>query len=147
MRPAHPADPARRVVRAARAALVVAIVAVAVGWAGTGAAGAQDPMGPPSTTVPAELPGQDDPGRAPTEADCGPGNIVRFPNCGEEPASKDDPGGWLQVSLFFVICAAVIAIAVVLWWRSRSVRRRRREAGRDPVDLARARGEGVRHPR
>jgi hypothetical protein len=123
-------------------ATLVVVLTTAVWWTGTGTAAADDPMGPPSTTLPVELPGQ-----APEGADCGPGNIVRFPNCGQEPASRDEPGGWLQVSLFFLICATVIAMVVALWWRSRTVRARRKAAGLDPVDVARSRGEGVRSTR
>ena len=80
----------------------------------------------------------------PSAEECGPGNIVRFPNCGKEPASATDPGGWLQVSMFYLICGAVIGIVGFLWWRSRAARRERVASGRDPLTLAKARGQGVR---
>ncbi len=135
--------PARRVV--ATATLVATALAVTVVLTlgnSSGPAGAQD--GP--TTVP--------PLRPPTTlgadagtiqgSDCGPGNIVRPPYCGEEPASRDDPGGWLQVSLFFVVCAVIIGIGGFVWWRSRVIRSERRAAGLDPEDVARRAGQGMR---
>jgi hypothetical protein len=75
---------------------------------------------------------------------CAPGHIVRLPNCGREPQSPTDPGGWLQVSLFFLICAVILLLMGGVWWRSHSVRRAREAAGTDPVTRARARGQGVR---
>lgn len=72
------------------------------------------------------------------------GDMIPKPNTGMEPQSPGDPGGWLQVSLFFIICAAIIVIATAIWWTSRRARQRRAEAGQDPVSLARARGEGLR---
>ncbi len=72
------------------------------------------------------------------------GDMIPKPNTGMEPQSAGDPGGWLQVSLFFIICAAIVVIATAIWWSSRRARQRRDAAGRDPVSLARARGEGLR---
>jgi hypothetical protein len=72
------------------------------------------------------------------------GDMIPKPNTGMEPQSPGDPGGWLQVSLFFLICAAIVVIGLAVWWTSRRARQRRSEAGLDPVDLARARGAGVR---
>lgn len=77
-------------------------------------------------------------------SECSPGHIVRRPDCGVAPQSPTDPGGWLQVSLFYLICVAVLGIVGLVWWRSRVARRKRREAGLDPVTLARASGQGVR---
>lgn len=100
-------------------------------------AGAQDGVGgssgDPATTT-----------TLPSAPECGPGNIVRFPNCGKEPASATDPGGWLQVSLFYLICVAVVGIVGFVWWRSRVARRERAASGQDPLTLAKARGQGVR---
>ena len=75
---------------------------------------------------------------------CAPGHIVRLPNCGREPQSPTDPGGWLQVSLFFLICGVILALMAFVWWRSRVARREREAAGTDPVSRARATGQGVR---
>lgn len=72
------------------------------------------------------------------------GDMIPKPNTGMEPQSAGDPGGWLQVSLFFIICAAIVIIATAIWWSSRRARERRSAAGRDPVSLAKARGEGLR---
>ena len=80
----------------------------------------------------------------PFAENCPPGEIVRGPNCGREPQSKDDPGGWLQVSLFFLVCGVVLGIVGFVWWRARAARAERKAAGLDPVDVARRRGEGVR---
>lgn len=75
---------------------------------------------------------------------CGPGHIIRQPDCGVAPQSPTDPGGWLQVSLFWLISAAVLGIVGFLWWRSRVARRTRVASGQDPLAQARARGQGVR---
>lgn len=72
------------------------------------------------------------------------GDMIPKPNTGMEPQTAGDPGGWLQVSLFFIICAAIVIIATAIWWSSRRARERRTAAGRDPVSLAKARGEGLR---
>lgn len=88
-----------------------------------------------TTTVAAEV--------GPT-SECSPGHIVRRPNCGVAPQSPTDPGGWLQVSLFWLVSASVLAIVGLVWWRSKVARDRRRAAGLDPVTLAKARGQGVR---
>lgn len=74
------------------------------------------------------------------------GRIIQRPNAGKAPESPGDPGGWLQVSLFFLICAIVVLMALGVWWRSRRLRERRGAAGMDPVSVARARGEGTRRP-
>jgi hypothetical protein len=96
-------------------------------------AGAQE--GGPTTTVGSDV--------GPV-SDCSPGHIVRKPGCGVPPESPTDPGGWLQVSLFYLICAAVVGIVVWVWWRSRVARQERTAAGLDPLSLAKARGQGVR---
>lgn len=75
------------------------------------------------------------------------GDIIPKPNSGKAPETAGDPGGWLQVSLFFLICAAVIVIALAVWRQSRKARERRAAVGLDPVELAKRRGEGVRPPR
>ncbi len=75
------------------------------------------------------------------------GDIIPKPNSGKAPETAGDPGGWLQVSLFFLICAAVIVIVLAVWRQSRRARERRAAAGLDPVELAKRRGEGVRQPR
>jgi hypothetical protein len=102
------------------------------------------PLRPPTTLAP-EAPTTLAP-EAPTiqGSDCGPGNIVRPPYCGQEPESRDDPGGWLQVTLFFMVCAVVIGMVAFVWWRSRVARRERTAAGLDPVTVARRSGRGLR---
>lgn len=117
----------------AMAAFVVPSVGASAGAlesGDTGAIGADTP-----TTVVSDV--------GPT-SECSPGHIVRRPNCGIAPESPTDPGGWLQLSLFFLVCAAVAAMIGIAVWRSRIARRNRRAAGLDPVDLARAKGQGVR---
>jgi hypothetical protein len=74
------------------------------------------------------------------------GNSIQRPNMGMKPLSPTDPGGWLQVSLFFLICGGIILIAFAVWYSSKKKRARRAEAGLDPVSLARAKGKGVRAP-
>ena len=75
------------------------------------------------------------------------GNSLTRPNQGMEPQSAGDPGGWLQQSLFFVVCGAIVVISLLVWRSSRDARARRTSAGQDPGALARARGEGVRQSR
>ncbi len=72
------------------------------------------------------------------------GNSLTRPNQGMDPQSPGDPGGWLQQSLFFLICGAIVVIALLVWRSSHRARSRRSDAGLDPVSVARARGEGVR---
>ena len=74
------------------------------------------------------------------------GNSIQRPNMGMKPLSPTDPGGWLQVSLFFLICGGIILIAFAVWYSSKKKRAKRAEAGLDPVSLARAKGQGVRAP-
>jgi len=74
------------------------------------------------------------------------GNSIQRPNMGMKPLSPTDPGGWLQVSLFFLICGAIILIALAVWYSSKKKRAKRADAGLDPVSLARATGKGVRAP-
>ncbi|MEI7886452.1 MAG: hypothetical protein WCJ04_03585 [Actinomycetes bacterium] len=74
------------------------------------------------------------------------GNSIQRPNMGMKPLSPTDPGGWLQVSLFFLICGAIILIACAVWYSSKKKRSKRADAGLDPVSLARATGKGVRAP-
>ena len=75
------------------------------------------------------------------------GDIIPEPNQGAEPQDPGDPGGWLQVSLFFLVCGAILVIVGVVWLSSRRARRAQAAEGRDPVSLARSRGEGLRPPR
>ncbi|UDY34609.1 hypothetical protein [Dermatobacter hominis] len=131
--PSNRPEPLRRP-RAGRALLVALSLVMAAGavLAVPSVAVAQD--GGPTTTV-AEV--------GPV-SDCSPGHIVRRPDCGIAPDSPTDPGGWIQVSLFYLICVAVVGIVAFVWWRSRVARNERRAAGLDPLTLARARGQGMR---
>jgi len=74
------------------------------------------------------------------------GNSLPKPNKGADPADAGEPGGWLQVSLFYLICAGMVIIAGLAWFSSRRARAKRSAAGLDPVTLARATGKGVRAP-
>ncbi len=143
----------RRVLRPAAVALLVGLALTGLALVGTAPVGAQDDPGEPApgtgtaqTTVPPLRPpttlAPDDP--VIQGSDCGPGNIVRPPYCGQEPESRDDPGGWLQVSLFFLVCIVVVGMVAFVWWRSRVARRERAEAGLDPVSVARRAGQGLR---
>jgi len=113
-------------------ALLVAPLALA------GPAGAQDGVGGSSGDPAASTT------TFPPVENCGPGHIVRRPDCGVAPKSPTDPGGWLQVSLFYLICAAVVGITAFVWWRARVARKQRKALGLDPVSVARRSGQGVR---
>jgi hypothetical protein len=75
------------------------------------------------------------------------GNSLPKPGQGMEPQDAGDPGGFLQVSLFFLICAAIVVIGLLVWRSSHRARSRRSAAGLDPVAVARSQGQGVRLPR
>ncbi|MFM7062905.1 MAG: hypothetical protein ACKO04_05360 [Actinomycetes bacterium] len=74
------------------------------------------------------------------------GNIIQKPNAGKPAEDPGDPGGWLQVTLFFLIVGVVVLLVVGVAWRSKVLREQRRAAGLDPVDVAKRTGEGVRQP-
>lgn len=140
--PSNPPDPttarARRSRLGSAAALALLVLAASTFTATTAGAvadGRHRLDGDTPTTVVSDV--------GPT-SECSPGHIVRRPDCGIPPQSPTDPGGWLQVTLFFLICAAVAAMIWIAVWRSRIARRNRRAAGFDPVELARASGQGVR---
>ena len=119
---------ARRALRVTVAAVMVALAATFVALASASPVAAQP--GETTSTLPTdnrEL-----------------GNSLPKPNRGMEPQGAGDPGGWLQTSLFFLICFAIIAIVGLVWWSSRRARDRREAAGLDPVSLARRTGAGVR---
>ena len=128
LRTAAVPGPARRVVRASIAAVMVALVAT-VAVFGSAAPVAAQP-GETTSTLPTdnrEL-----------------GNSLPKPNRGMQPQDAGDPGGWLQTSLFFLICGAIVVIVGLVWWTSRRARARRDAAGLDPVSVARRTGSGVR---
>jgi hypothetical protein len=130
-----PSSPTRR----ARALLVaVGLAAVAV-LAVPSVAGAQSDGDQPGSDQPATTVAEVGP-----VSDCSPGHIVRRPDCGIPPESATDPGGWIQVSLFYLLCGAVVLIVAGVWWRSRQLRAERSAAGLDPLTLAQASGQGVR---
>lgn len=74
------------------------------------------------------------------------GHSLTRPNEGMEPQDAGDPGGWLQSSLFFLICGAVIIMSGAVWYQSRNARNKRSAAGLDPVAVAKSTGKGVRAP-
>jgi hypothetical protein len=112
-------------------ALAAALVVVLL-WGGAGTAGAQ----PDDTTVQTTS-------TLPTD-NRELGNSLPKPGQGMAPQDPGDPGGWLQTSLFFLICGAILVIVGLVWRSSSRARARRAADGQDPVQLARARGEGVR---
>jgi len=75
------------------------------------------------------------------------GRIVPRPNSGAEPQSPSDRGGWQQLTLFLLVCATIVGIAVFVWWRAGIARSKQRAAGYDRVTDARAHGGDVRAPR
>lgn len=129
--------------RSTRALLVLAVaVAAAATLLLAGTAGAQESTdSTDSTSQQATTTVVGDVGPV---SDCSPGHIVRRPDCGIAPESATDPGGWLQVSLFYLISGSVVVILAGVWWRSRTLRNRRRAAGLDPLTLAKASGQGLR---
>ena len=76
------------------------------------------------------------------------GNSLTRPNQGMEPQDAGDPGGWLQQSLFFLICGGIVVIALLVW---RSSNRARPHAPLPARTPSRSLGPGVRacvtHPR
>ena len=72
------------------------------------------------------------------------GRIIPLPNSGHKPTNPGDPGGWLQLSLFFMVCAAIIGLCLYVWFRSHKLRAARLAAGADPVSMAKASGKGLR---
>jgi hypothetical protein len=133
--------PLRRLVAAVAGA--VAVLAFAT------AAGAQDdPAGTGTSTV---APAADVPGEpvgittSTLPADNSEvGRIIPLPNSGREPSDPGDRGGWQQATLFFAICAVIVAIGTYVWWRGRRNRARLRDEGIDRVQWARSHGGDVR---
>ena len=128
LRTAAVPGPARRVVRASVAAVMVALVATFAVFASAAPVAAQP--GETTSTLPTDNREM--------------GNSLPKPNRGMEPQDAGDPGGWLQTSLFFLICGAIVVIVGLVWWSSRRARLRREAAGLDPVSVARRTGAGVR---
>jgi hypothetical protein len=54
--------------------------------------------------------------------------IIPLPNSGHKPADAGDPGGFLQVSLFFFICGAIVLICGLIYLDARRKKRRREAA-------------------
>ena len=101
-----------------------------------GTAGAQDDPGITTTTQP--LSGGSD-----------LGHIISRPNSGAAPQTPGDPGGWMQVWLFWVVCIALVGMSLYVWRRSRKARAELKAEGHDRVTVARAHahGRGPRTPR
>jgi hypothetical protein len=55
--------------------------------------------------------------------------IIPQPNSGRAPRDPGDRGGWWQEALFFSICAALLAMAGLVWRDSRKQRRRQGRLG------------------
>jgi hypothetical protein len=134
-------QPLRGLVAAAAAA--VAVVAFA-----TGAGAQDDPAGTVASTVAPASSVADEPVGITTstlpEDDGEVGRIIPLPNSGREPSDPGDRGGWQQATLFFAICAVIVAIGAYLWWRSRRNRARLQAEGLDRVEWARSHGGDVR---
>lgn len=137
----HPRRRGMSAVALASMAIVLGALFTTVG--GTASATTQAPAGAQAATAAAE-PGDTTTTLPRDNRDLG--NSITKPNKGADPTSPGDPGGWLQVSLFYLICGSIVAMAGLVWFRSRRARQRREAAGLDPVTLARARGEGTRAP-
>lgn len=119
----------------ARTVMAVAVVALALGSIDDAALSAGSRQGEPAegvttTTLPE---GEGDVGR-----------IIPLPDSGRAPESPGDRGGWQQVTLFFVICLVILAMAVYVWRRSRCNRARLGSDGLDRVSRARHHGGDVR---
>lgn len=142
---AAPARHTRR--RTAMLGVVLASLAVLLGalfsGAGTASAAPLAPAAPGAAAAPAA------PGDTTTTLprdNRNLGNSITKPNQGADPTGPGDPGGWLQVSLFYLVLGSIVVIAGLVWYTSRRARQRREAAGLDPVTLAKARGKGVRAP-
>lgn len=112
--------------------IATAILLAVVGswWSVVAPVGAQP--GTPTTSLPE------------VETERVPGDIIPAPNSGRAPESPSDPGGWLQLSLFFIVLAAIVGMATYVWWQSKKARARRKAAGLDPFENAkRARSESL----
>jgi hypothetical protein len=118
--------------------LVAAATCLLMALASPSAAQSEDPAGSDETVVTTST--------LPTD-NRNLGEMIPRPFTGMEPQDPGDPGGWLQVSLFFLLVLAVVGISTGVWWTSRRARQRRDAAGFDPVELAKRRGEGVRRAR
>lgn len=120
------------------ALLVLAVATLLLGpLAGSAVAQSSDPAGDDTVQTTSTLPTDN------REL----GNSLPKPGQGMEPQDAGDPGGFLQVSLFFLICAAIVVIGLLVWRSSHRARARRAAAGLDPVAVARSQGQGVRLPR
>jgi hypothetical protein len=56
-------------------------------------------------------------------ADPSPG-IIPEPGSGREPRDAGERGGWMQSTLFFLLCGAIVLIGLLVWRESRRARRR-----------------------
>ncbi len=94
--------------------LVLVLVAVAFvlafgSWQPASASGTQTADSDTTTTsVIAEIP-----------------HSIQRPNTGTPPTDPGDRGGWLQGAIFFIICAGVVVIGVLVVRESRKARARR----------------------
>ena len=136
--------PLRRTAVALLSSLLVCLCLLAPG---AGAApGQDDPVDTPSGVAPTTSAGGVTTSTLP-ESNTEFGRIIPAPNSGAEPEDPGDPGGWQQLALFVLVCAVILGMGAWVWWRSRIRRQRRREAGEDPVEVAKRRGGDVRTPR
>ena len=136
--------------RSSQARLAVVIAALALtatalfgAFAGPASAGPASPAAPEVRTATAE-PG-DTTTTTPVDSRS-QGNSITRPNEGADPQSPSDPGGWIQVSLFYLICVGVFGMVGLVWFNSRRARARQCAAGTDPLSRAKASGKGVRAP-
>lgn len=122
------ARPVRMAWLSLAAAVLAAVLLVVAPGDGSGAVGVAGAQGQTTSTFPID--------------NRSFGDIVPEPNTGVAPQDPGDPGGWLQVSLFFLVCAAILVIVGLVWWTSRRARDRRRAAGLDDARIAAARNVG-----
>ena len=90
----------------ARLVLLVAAVLFVLGMAPARASARQDDT--TTTSVVAEIP-----------------HSIQRPNTGTPPTDPGDRGGWLQGAIFFIICAGVVVIGILVIRESRKARARR----------------------
>lgn len=127
------------------AAALLATACIGV-FAGTASA---TPASPAAPAAPAAHTASAEPGDTTTTTPLDnrvQGNSITRPNEGADPQSPADPGGWLQVSLFYLICGGIFLMVGLVWFSSRRARARQKAAGTDRLSVAKRSGKGLRAP-
>jgi hypothetical protein len=64
------------------------------------------------------------------EDDGNPNSVIPLPNSGRAPQQPGDRGGWMQITLFFLVIAAMGVIFILIGVSTtKRTRRKKREAG------------------